>query len=383
MRKKLLFIYLLLTTLSGAAQNKFTLSHGPYLQEVTTSGATFVFLTSEKSFSSIEMKKSGDAAVTLYHHSKHGLNDAYDTFHSIRAENLESGCIYQYRIHSKEIRSFEPYKVTFGDSIASQWYTFQTIDPKAKGGSIFVTSDIHDDAKKLETLLNLCDYKTCDAFFYAGDIMSYMSDQETPFNSFIDVSVKLFATSTPFELVRGNHETRGKLARTYPNLFPKKDGKIYGSYLMGDIMIVMIDSGEDKPDNHWVYAGLTSFDKYRTEQAKWLEELVKTKEFRKAKYRIVISHFPMTKGLYDFKGENHGMDDLSQKCLPILNKAKIDLMISGHTHEYAFHERNTGGNNFPILVGSNKSAARLDISNGKIKIKAIDLTGNILLERIL
>lgn len=58
----------------------------------------------------------------------------------------------------------------------------------------------------------------------------------------------MFATSTPFELVRGNHETRGKMARIYPKLFPKKNGKIYGSYRIGDIMIVMIDCGEDKPD---------------------------------------------------------------------------------------------------------------------------------------
>lgn len=40
--------------------------------------------------------------------------------------------------------------------------------------------------------------------------MSYMENEETPFKAFIDTSVKMFATSTPFELVRGNHETRGK-----------------------------------------------------------------------------------------------------------------------------------------------------------------------------
>lgn len=383
MKRNLLSIFLLLTIMSGAAQNKLQISHGPYLQEVTGDGATFVFLTSEKSFSAIELKKEGADTSSLYYHTQYGFRDAYNTFHSIRIEKLEPGCTYQYRICSKEMRSFEPYKVTFGDSIASQWYTFKTIDPKAKGGSIFITSDTHNNTKMLETLLELCDYKTCDAFFYAGDVMNYMADGETPFHAFIDMSVKLFASSTPFEVVRGNHETRGKLARTYPHFFPKKDGKIYGSYLLGDIMVVMIDCGEDKPDDFWVYSGLNDFDSYRTEQAKWLKELVKTKEFKKAKYRIVISHFPMTKGIYDYKELSHGMDDLSDKCLPILNKAKIDLMVSGHTHEYAFHEKNAGGNNFPILVGSNQSAARLDIADGKIKIKAVDKNGKILLERML
>ena len=92
---------------------------------------------------------------------------------------------------------------------------------------MFIVSDTHNDAKKLETLLNLCDYKTCDVFLYAGDLMNYMENDETPFEAFIDTSVRLFATSIPFEMVRGNHETRGKLARTYPKLFPKTTNKIF------------------------------------------------------------------------------------------------------------------------------------------------------------
>ena len=57
-------------------------------------------------------------------------------------------------------------------------------------------------------------------------------------------------------------------------------------------MIVMIDCGEDKPDTIPAYAGLLDFDNYRSEQATWLKELVKTKEFKKAKYRIVYLPLP-------------------------------------------------------------------------------------------
>lgn len=384
MNRNFLLIYLLFATISGIAQNKFTISHGPYLQEVTKDGATFVFLTSSNAFSSIELKEQNATTSEFYYHTENGLKAANNTFHFVRARRLSPATTYQYRIHSKEIVSFQPYKVAFGDSITSEWHTFKTVDPKAKGGSIFIASDIHDDAKKLETLLTLCDYQTCDAFFYAGDIMSYMETMETPFHSFIDTNVKMFASSIPFEIVRGNHETRGKMARIYPTLFPKENEHIYGSYLLGDIMFVMIDCGEDKPDTESVYAGLTDFDNYRTEQAEWLKKLVQTKEFKQAKYRIVISHFPMTIGKYpNTDGLGHGMEDLTRKCLPILNKAKIDLMVSGHTHQYAFIENKSYGNLFPILVGSNKSAARLDIANGKIHIKAIDQNGKVLLDKTL
>lgn len=382
MKKRLFSLTLLLfLAIVGTAQPSFSISHGPYLQEVTGNGATFVFTTSAKAFSSIELRKQGNDTSTYCYRIQNGLKAANDTFHHIRAERLDAGGTYQYRIHSKEILSFQPYKVTFGDSIVSPWYAFKTVNPRSKGGSLFVTSDTHNDPKKLETLLELCDYQTCDAFFYAGDVMNYMETMETPFKAFIDVSVRKFATSIPFEVVRGNHETRGKMARLYPKLFPKKDGHIYGSYLLGDIMIVMLDCGEDKPDTQSVYAGLVDFDNYRSEQAEWLKQLVRTKEFKKARYRIVISHFPMTVGKYPPHELNHGMDDLTRKCLPILNNAHIDLMVSGHTHKYAFIESFSYGNHFPILIGSSESAARLDIAKGKISIKAVDRKGNLLLRK--
>lgn len=386
MKSILLSILISGLTLNLTAQTKFQLSHGPYLQEVTTEGATIVFQTSHKAFSWVEVKPSGGNGneSSCRYSSKDGLKAAYNTFNSIRLENLEKGKEYEYRIHSKEMRSFQPYKVVFGDSIATQWYKFSTIDPNKKDASIFVTSDIHGDAKKLEKLLTLADYKTCDAFFYAGDMMNYIDHPEAPFTSFIDTSVKLFASSIPFEVVRGNHETRGNLARTYSKYFPKKDNKIYGSYLLGNIMIVMLDSGEDKAEDHWAYAGLTDYDAYRSEQAEWLKKLVQTKEYKKAKYRIVISHFPMVMA-QQWKDEKtwHGWEDAIRKFRPILNDAKIDLLISGHTHRYFHHDIESDGNLFPVIEQGYDNATRLDIKDGKIRVTVIDLQGNKLMETTL
>lgn len=372
----------LVSSLSAKLPEVFKISHGPYLQELTTDGVSFIFTTSLPAFSCIELQKQGETQSKIYRHTEYGLHDAYNTFHSIRAKDLEPGTTYKYRILTKEIREFNPYKIVFGDSITSQWYSFQTTDPKSKGGSLFIVSDTHNDAKKLETLLDLCDYRTCDVFLYAGDLMNYMENDETPFAAFIDTSVSLFATSIPFEMVRGNHETRGKLARTYPKLFPKTTNKIYASRLVGDIMIVMLDCGEDKPDAAPVYAGLNDFDNYRAEQTEWLKELVKTKEFKKARYRIVISHFPMVTSLDKGRDTDHGISDLAAKMLPVLNKANIDLMVSGHTHRYDFFKAGTGGNDFPIIVGSNQTATRLDIQDGKIKAKVIDKNGKVLLDTL-
>lgn len=361
------------------------IAHGPYLQEVTTDGATFAFQTSQPSFSFIELKKEGEEDSNNYAGSQHGLKQADATFFAIRAEELQPNTTYQYRIHAKEIKSFQPYKVVFGDSIASPWYTFRTIDPKQKGGSIFITSDMHSNPKLLKNLLERCDYQTCTSFFYAGDMMNYMTENgEHPFTSFIDTSVELFATSIPFEFVRGNHETRGNMARIFPSFFPKQNGKIYGSYLMGDVMVIMLDTGEDKSDNHPVYAGLTDFDNYRSEQARWLEKVVKSKEFKKAKYRIVISHFPLVVDKEWEKGTTwKGCQDASRKFLPILNRAGIDLIVAGHTHRFFYHEPEESGNQCPVLEQGAMCATRLDLADGNIHIKVIGKNGEALLNKTL
>ncbi|TDQ73467.1 metallophosphoesterase family protein [Sphingobacterium yanglingense] len=368
---------------TAIAQSRLKIDHGPYLQEVTQQGATVVFQTSLPSYSYIELRKENSGQTKIHYEHKHGLKQANTDFFAVRADRLEPATRYQYRIVSKEMVSFQPYKVTFGDSISTPWYTFKTIDPKSKGGSIFIISDTHSDAKKLDRMLDFCDYKTCDAFFYVGDMMNYMSlGGEHPFSSFIDVSVNKFATSIPFELVRGNHETRGDMARIFPRFFPKSNDKIYGSYLMGDIMVVMLDSGEDKADNHPVYAGITDYDNYRTEQAEWLKALVNSKEYKKAKYRIVLTHFPMVVGeKWRQEGNWTGWYDAVDKFLPILNKANVDLVVSGHTHQFQYHEAGQANNKFPQLVQGAMCATRLDIKEGIVKVKVIDTKGEVLLDK--
>ena len=376
----ILWVSLSFFAVSARAQ-QFTLLHGPYLQEVGTEAATVVYETSDKAFTWIEVKPHGasDDEARRCYTSRDGLREAFNAFGSVRVKELKPACSYDYRIVSKQMKDFQPYKVTFGDSIATPWHTFSTINPQKKGSTIFITSDIHGDADKLEKLLNLADYKSCDAFFYAGDMMSHIHSHEAPFKAFIDSSVELFASSIPFEVVRGNHETRGNMARSYSQYFPKADGKIYGSYLLGDVMLIMLDSGEDKAETHWVYAGLTDFNAYRTEQAEWLKQLVKSKEYRKARYHIVIGHFPMVMDtIWKEEKQWYGWEDAIRKFLPILNDAKVDLMVSGHTHRFHYHEPGADGNRFPVLEQGYNSATRLELHNGTIRLKVIDEKGNVL-----
>lgn len=183
MKKLTLLLFALLCATVSFAYTKqegtpFAINHGPYLQEVTATGATFVFNTSAPSYSFIELRKEGSDGSSRYFQSAHGLKQADVNFFAVRADDLLPATTYEYRIRTKEMKSFQPYKVAYGDSIASKWYRFSTINPKQKGGSIFITSDMHTNPDRLRKLLELSDYKTCTSFFYAGDMMNYMEKGE-------------------------------------------------------------------------------------------------------------------------------------------------------------------------------------------------------------
>ncbi|VDR34992.1 Calcineurin-like phosphoesterase [Alistipes sp. cv1] len=379
--KKIVFCFLgLLAVLYTASAQSYTFNHGPYLQELSEHAVTFVFTTSDKGFSWVEVKPDGGEAKRHYT-VRNGLRDAYNTFNVIRVENLRPDTRYQYRLCSKQIADFQPYKVTFGDSIVSPWRRFSTPDPKATACSFIALSDMHQQPDKLGRLLNQAGVGSADMIFYVGDMMNYYDNEETPFRSFIDKSVELFASEKPFVLVRGNHETRGNMAREYARYVPKSSGKYYGAYRVGDIMFVVLDCGEDKPDDFWVYAGLTDFDGYRTEQAAWFGKLIRSKAYKSAKWRIVMNHFPPLSHMEGDNPERHGIQDITDKFLPLYNQAKIDLMISGHTHAYEFmspdkYDRLT----FPVIVNSTESVARIDIDGRTLKAKVTDTGGNTLKE---
>lgn len=378
-----IWIGLSLTSDPCNAEEKFHFSHGPYIQELTPCGVTFVFTTSSDGVAWIELK-APDGTSTEHYQLKDGLRNAFTSFYSVRVERLKPNSEYQYRLKAKEMSGNRWYPIGYGDSIASEWHSFKTLDPKAEGGTFIALSDMHGDNAKLRKLLALCDYPEAETIFYVGDMMTHYDGKMIPFERFIDTSVELFASQKPFVMVRGNHETRGEYARSYFDFIPKNDGKIYGTYLHGDILFLLIDGGEDKVDTHAEYDGLTDFDSYRSEQAEWLKQVVQTPEFKNARYRIVMSHYPTIYPVEDgttAPGRNYGPRDLNRKILPILNQANIDLMISGHTHRYSMNEPQEGLNNFPVLVNSNDMAAKLTVRDGKIHVKAVDSQGNEMLNR--
>ncbi|MFX5956655.1 hypothetical protein ABTF01_19885, partial [Acinetobacter baumannii] len=78
-------------------------------------------------------------------------------------------------------------------------------------------------------------------------------------------------------------------------------GKYYYAYQWGPVYNIVLDTGEDKPDDAPVYAGIVDFDSYRREQAAWLEQEMQKPAFKKAPFRVVMMHIP-----HFYSGDWHG-----------------------------------------------------------------------------
>jgi len=144
----------------------------------------------------------------------------------------------------------------------------------------------------------------------------------------------------------------------------------------------MLDCGEDKPDDQWVYYGLNDFTRFRKDQAAFLKKETASKEFKSATRRVLIHHIPV-----------YGMRELAfvpcrDEWGNILAKTPFSICLNAHTHSFNHIAKGKDGNNFPVVVGggSNERSATVSILQKKGKqmtLSVLNTNGETLLKLIL
>jgi len=349
---------------------KLDITHGPYLQAVTESSATVVWFTNKNCVSRVEYAPADGNEVLTAVASHHGLIDANAGIHKITLTGLKPGIRYNYQIISKEIVKFDPYQVVYGNTVTAGPYRAQTWNPRKDGFSFCVVNDIHEKADRLDALLNQVPLAAMDMVFLNGDLIDHWTGENQVFDGFLDVCVKRFARETPFVYVRGNHETRGALARGLLDCFPTPSERYYYAFCHGPVSFLVLDSGEDKPDSNKEYSGLVAFDAYMAEQTKWLRETVQDESFRQSRYRIVFVHMPPFAN-----GQAYGVTRIRELWSPILNKARIDLVFSGHTHRFARIDPDVSANPYPILVNAPDMVVQVHVSETGLDVTVKNVEG--------
>ncbi len=270
---------------------------------------------------------------------------------------------------------FKPYALKYGEQEESAVYSFKNIDPKAENLSFYMLNDIHDRPNSIRHLMRLRPQDNPDFVFFNGDIFDYQTDEKQIFQHFINPCVEQFASEKPFLFVRGNHETRGKYARELPQYF-KKVG--YAAFSIGSTRFIILDTGEDKKDDTPVYAGIVNFDEYRAQQAALLEEEIKSPAYKKATFKVVMMHIPPR-----FSGDWHGPLECTRLFEPLLNQGKVDLVLSGHIHEFKIHQPHESSNEYALVIGGGskegqRTLTRTLIIKKQLKVEVYNNAGKLI-----
>lgn len=377
--KNLLLLCVLLLSVSVYAQEGIKLAHGPYLQNMGPDEVTVVWLSDKPSVGWVELAPDDGSNFYAterprFFDAKNGVKNT-STIHTVKLKGLNPGTNYRYRVFAQEVLSHIGHKIVYGDYAATNVYSkkplvFRTSDPANQTISFAMVNDIHGNNELLENLVSKCDLKKTDFIIFNGDMVSVFNEENHIFNGFMDKATALFASEIPMYYTRGNHETRGAFATEFQRYFSPKEENIYYTFRQGPVCFVILDTGEDKPDSDIEYAGITVYDEYRSEQAEWLRQVLNSKEYKEAPFKVIVAHIPPIGGW-------HGNLEVENKFMPLLREAKPDLMLCGHLHRFV-HQKATAETPFPIIVNSNTAVLKAAANSEELDVQVIDTEGKVL-----
>lgn len=353
---------------------------GPWVTNAGSDGFNILWTSNHRTLSYVEVAPDDGTDFDscdrpVFYQTVSGRR-VIDTFHDIRVSGLEPGVKYRYRIMSKVVLDDEnAYHTDYGPLLmmpVEGESAVSTLDPDASTCRFTMLNDMHADDQKYKALTDGLSSEDMDFLVLAGDMMSYINDVDALVDHVYGPVPELVA-NVPVFYTRGNHETRGRYAYLFKKYSPTGSGDTYFMLRHGPVALVVLDAGEDKPDDNKEYSGAVDFDLFRRQQLKWLKTAINDPLFSEAPVKVAVMHIPA----FNSEGSWYGEKMANEMLVPVLNDAGIDIMLSGHYHRYVFAEKGKYGNDFPILANDNVS--RLDFSsdgNG-FRIMIYDMDGNL------
>lgn len=348
----------------------------PYLQNPVGNGITVMWETTVPAYCWVEYG-TDTTQLKRARNIVDGQVVCNNKLHKVRIDGLQPGQKYYYRVCSQEILLYQAYKKVFGNTAQSDFSEFTLPAADTETFTAVVFNDLHQHTNTFRALCKQIQNIDYDFVVFNGDCVDDPVDhnQATTFISELTEGVR--GDCIPTFFMRGNHEIRNAYSIGLRDHYDYVGDKTYGSFNWGDTRIVMLDCGEDKLDTHWVYYGLNDFTQLRNEQVDFLKKELASKDFKKAKKRVLIHHIP----LYGNDGENLCADLWTK----LLEKAPFNVSLNAHTHKYAYHPKGELGNNYPVIIGGGyrmdgATVMILEKKKDEMKIKVLNAKGEVLLD---
>lgn len=196
-----------------------------------------------------------------------GVMVANNKINQVRLTGLQPGTKYYYRVVSQEITRYSSYYKEFGDTVRSDIKSFTTWSDDMKDFRVIVYNDIQRNLEMFNKLHSLVEDKPYDLVIFNGDCFDDVEVESDIVDRLITYTSRIKSDEIPSIFIRGNHETRGEYSLHPWDYLGRMKGHSYFAFSMGDTRFVLLDCGEDKSDDHWVYYDMNDF----TQHNYWIE----------------------------------------------------------------------------------------------------------------
>ena len=308
-----------------------------------------VFSTSDNSLAWVEV---GDNS---YYDLYAGSMKSKDLVHKISVPRDVLDEAKEYTIFAEKMIYRGPFGA-FKGKIKSITHEFRPVDI-SDGIDYYTISDVHES---YDGAINAAKYhENLDFLVVLGDCVSMVEFHENA-NATNYIASKITNGEIPVIYARGNHEIKGEMAEELYKYVGSYNQKFYYTFRLGDdIKGIVLDLGEDHDDDWWEYYDSAKFDLYRDEQTQLLQQLVQEDYFKDAKYKIVVSHIPIT-----FVNARHNHENYKEPWTKLLNELNINILLCGHQHDITVFEPGLIEPNTTLTYNPNYKGVEGKIYNG-------------------
>ena len=302
----------------------------PYLQNVSQRSITITLEYKKKSKPQIYYRSIFQKKFTVQQAVKKA------TLHHFRLKGLLPETVYVYYIAHR---------------FQGHWYKsplkrFWTSKKHSTPFRFFCFGDNQYNIKNFKKIINEMENEKPKADFLLslGDIVQEGRDEDCWQYEFHQPLAKIIAT-IPIFVTIGNHELWGtgidsRFYKTYPRLDSydapryrtlynnyidhpgRNENRNYYHFVYGNSIFIILDSNFPHGKN--------------SQQFKWLQKIVNSSAFQKAKWRFVALHHPFVSRVWSHRVVQEKCLDQEgyQDLLPLVKRYRVDFVLSGHSHSF-------------------------------------------------
>ena len=311
---------------TGTPLTDFPLRDGPWLTNVDMTTATIGWRSSMPIPGGIIYREKGESEYREFLVHRNGQTLSDNVAQIVDLTVLAPDTEYEYKLACLDTAT--------GTMRYHGDYSFRTFSASKKECRAVILSDTHSNFRFEEKALEFTNARaSADFVAIIGDAVwegLFLPNGDDLMENLVNPVIRSCGHAMPLVAMRGNHEWKGPRAADWNIWMSAQKGRCYRAFTDGPCFFICLDSGPiaDIPRNRY-------FREIFEEQRDWIcNEIIPSKAYRNAKFRIVMAHF----STFGYPGDDVFRGPFAETVLAPFSTTdpdkRIHLLISGHTHGY-------------------------------------------------